>query len=99
DQEARPRIGGGCEGAERGLFQSVGTQQQFWLAVRADGDGQMQRRPILAQTARALLSVLGALILVVLAASAEAEMKPIVARDRSAGGPRSPAPRPLSPRS
>jgi nickel/cobalt exporter len=37
----------------------------------------MQRRPILAHTARALLSVLGALILVVLAASAEAEMKPI----------------------
>ena len=37
----------------------------------------MQRRPVLAHTARALLSVLGALILVVLAASAEAEMKPI----------------------
>jgi nickel/cobalt transporter (NicO) family protein len=37
----------------------------------------MQRRPILAHTARALLSVLGALTLVVLAASAEAEMKPI----------------------
>ena len=37
----------------------------------------MQRRPILAHTARALLSVLGALILVVFAASAEAEMKPI----------------------
>ena len=37
----------------------------------------MQRRPVLAHTARALLSVLGALILVVLAASAESEMKPI----------------------
>jgi len=37
----------------------------------------MQRRSILAHTARALLSVLGALTLVVLAASAEAEMKPI----------------------
>ena len=37
----------------------------------------MQRRPILAHTARALLSVLGVLILVVLAANAEAEMKPI----------------------
>ena len=62
---------------QRSLFQSVGTEQQFWLAVRADGDSQMQRRPVLAHTARALLSVLGALILVVLAASAESEMKPI----------------------
>jgi hypothetical protein len=34
----------------------------------------MQRRPILARMARALLSLLGALMLVVLAAGAEAEM-------------------------
>ena len=37
----------------------------------------MQRRPILDRTSRALLWLVGALMLVVLAASAEAEMKPI----------------------
>ena len=41
-----PELGGGCEGAERSLFQPAWAEQQFRLAIRADGDGQMQRRSV-----------------------------------------------------